>query len=82
MCFCYVSSPPSSLSPTPIVQDKFASIAMAILQCFGHKDLADKLLAADGVHHLGNLLSLSAEMHSEFGSLGLWFEPTKVVRYY
>ena len=75
-----VSRSPVSPLPTPIAQDKFTPTAMAVLQRFGQEGLAQELLAADGVHHLGNLLSLSSEMRSLFGGLDLWFEATDVVR--
>ena len=75
----YVSSPPSSPSPTPISQDTFAATATVILNYFGHGILAKELLATDGAHNLGNLLSLTPDMHSQFDALGLWFEATEVV---
>ena len=81
VCVVTVSSSPLSPPPTPIAQDNFASNAMAGLWYFGHVSLASELLAADGVHNLGNLLSLSLDMHFHFDSLGLWFEATDVVRY-
>ena len=72
----YVSSPPSSPSPTPISQDAFAATAM---DYFGHGSLARELFAKDGVHNLENLLSLTPDMHSQFDALGLWFEATEAV---
>lgn len=55
---------------------------MAVLWYFGQQDLAKELLAADGVYNLGNLLSLSPDMHTQFDSLGLWFEATDMVCYW
>ena len=81
VCGHCASNPLLFPPPTPITQVEFASTARAILWYFGHKDLASEFLAADGVHNLGNLLSLSSDMHSQFDSLGLWFEATDAVRY-
>lgn len=53
---------------------------MAILKHFGLEDLADELLAADGVHNLGNLLSFEPNIHAKFGRLELWFESTNEAR--
>ena len=73
--------PPSSPSPTLITQGKCAPTPIAFLKHFGLGSPADKLLAADGVHHFANLLSLSSDMHSQFDELNLWFEATDEVYY-
>ena len=59
-----------------IVQTEYAAHAMSILRHFGLESLARELLAADGVHDLGNLLSLSPHVHTHFDNLELWFEST------
>jgi hypothetical protein len=75
------------LSPLPpsithtIVQTEYAAAAMTILEYFGLESLVKELLAADGVHNLGNLLSLQSNIHTYFDNLDLWFEGTDVVRY-
>jgi len=80
MCCSCVSSP--SLSPSlTYFQDEYAPTTISVLKHFGLGSLADELLA-DGVHNLGNLLSLSADIHGEFYDLNLWFEATEVVCYY
>ena len=81
MCRHCVSSPLLSLPPTIIAQDEYPPTFIAIFKDFGLESLADELLAADGVHHLGNLLSLSSEIRYQFNSLGLWFEATDTVCY-
>lgn len=54
---------------------------MSILRDFGLENLAQELLAGDGVHSLGNFLLLGADVHSRFDCLELWFEGTGEVRY-
>ena len=65
-----------------MVQTRHASGAMTILKKFGLEDLVDNLLAANGVHCLGNLLSMDSHCHSEFDNLNLWFERTATVRHF
>ena len=68
---------PSSLTLT--VQTDHAAGAMAILKMFGHSDLYTRLLAQDGIHHVGNLLSLELNCHNSFDHLKIWFEATEEV---
>jgi len=72
-------SPPSFLSPVP-TQTQSAANSMAFLRGFGLQSLVDELLAVDGVHNLGNLLSLTFDIHCIFDKLMLWFEGTDEVR--
>jgi len=74
-----VSQVPHVSATHTYLWDKHAANAMAILKNFGLESLADELLVADGVHNLGNLLSLSPEMHIFFDRLTLWFEATDEV---
>ena len=64
-----------------IVRTEYAGHTMSILRHFGLESLALELLAADGVHNLGNLLSLSPHVHAHFDNLELWFERTDKVRH-
>ena len=64
---------------SPIVQTDYAVTALSILRGFGLEDLTQELLAGDGVHGLGNLLSLQIDAHSNFDSLILWLEGTDKV---
>ena len=73
------SSLPSLLAS--IFQTDYAANAVAILRAIGLEDIAQKLLAEDGVHGLGNLLSLEPVTHSMFDDLDLWLEGTDEVRY-
>jgi len=61
--------------------DPFAATAMAVLKDFGLQGFAEELLAANGVHNLGNLLSLHAPFHTAFDMMAMWFEGTEVVGY-
>jgi len=63
-------------SHTSIVQTEYAVNAMTVLKDFGLGSLTQKLLAIDGVHDLGNLLSLASDVHAHFDNLELWFEGT------
>ena len=74
------NSPLPSLLPS-IVQTDYAATAIAILRDFELEDLAQEFLAEDGVHGLGNLLSLEPGSHSKFDTLDLWLESTDEVRY-
>jgi hypothetical protein len=72
----------NSLSPSIahiIVQTEHAADAIAILRHFGLETLAQRLLEEDGVHSLGNLLSLAPEVYDLFDGLCLWFESTDEV---
>ena len=62
--------------PIPIVQTAHAVTAMSVLEHFGLENLVLDLLAKDGVHDTGNLLSLEPNIHSMFDNLELWFEGT------
>jgi len=64
------------------LQSIYAATAMAMLGNFGLESLVTQLLPADGVHNLGNILSLSPETHPHFDSLKLWFEATEEVCYW
>ena len=64
-----------------IVQTSYAATAMSFLIDFGLDGLAHELLATDGVHDLGNLLSLENGVYADFGRLNLWFECTDEVRH-
>lgn len=76
---CVPSSPlPSSL--TPIIQTDRATSALAILTNFGLEALINKFLE-DGVHGLGNLLSLSHDVHCDFNTMELWLEGAGEVCY-
>lgn len=79
MCCCWVSSLPPSLLPTPAAQTNCAAAVISILKYLGLGGLADELLVTDGVHNLGNLLSLGTGLHVHFASLNLWFEGTDEV---
>lgn len=68
-------------SPTSIVQTEYAVSAMSILRDFGLESIATKLLGTNGVHDLGNLLSLATDAHGFFDRLELWFESTNEVRH-
>jgi len=63
-------------------QTGLAVDAMAVLSHFGLEGLVDEFLAANGVHNLGNLLSLEPNIHTKFDNLNLWFEGTAEVRYW
>jgi len=52
---------------------------MSILRDFGLESLTQELLATDGAHDLGNLLSLASDVHAHFDNLELWFEGTDEV---
>jgi len=55
--------------------------AMDILIDLGLGDLAGEFLGADGIHDLGNMLSLEYTSYIGFSSLNLWFEGTQEVRH-
>lgn len=74
------SSPPSSPLPTPVAQTDSTPTGVAILKHFGLTSLADEFLT-DGVHDLGNLLSLQSEIRNKFDRLDLWFESADKVRH-
>ena len=77
-CHC-ASGPLSSPLPTPITQTHYAATAMAILKDFGFGSLAEGFLAKNGVHDLGNLLSLDHGIHLKFDKVNLWFDGAKEV---
>jgi len=79
VCITTASRAPLPPLPTPNAQDDRAYPAISLLEYFGLGCLANKLLAEDGVHHLGNLLSLSPDTGFQFTHLYLWFEATDVV---
>ena len=54
---------------------------MTLLKSFGLVGLVDSLLPRNGVHRIGNLLSLDPICHRNFDNLNLWFEQTDVVCY-
>jgi len=60
----------------PVVRVEYTATALPILGDFGLEGLTQELLAVDGVHSLGNLLSLGIDVQSRFGCLELWFEGT------
>jgi hypothetical protein len=60
--------------PTSIIQTEYAATVMTILRHLGLGALADDFLKAEGVHNLGNLLSLGTECHDRFDNLDLWLE--------
>jgi len=62
-------------------QTSFAVTAVSILRGFGLENLAQELLEEDGVHGLGNLLSLEPVTHGYFDDLRLWFEATDKVHH-
>jgi len=64
-----------------MVQTSHATAAMSILSSFGLEELVEGLLAENGVHRLGNLLSLDQICHNYFDNLKLWFEHTETVRH-
>ena len=66
---------------TPIIQTDYATSAMAILSHFGLGSIVDELLPTNGVHDIGNLLSLEINVHDRFDNLELWFEATDEVRH-
>jgi len=74
-CSCALGSP-SSPSPTPVIQTEYA---MATLISIGLGDLAKETLGADGIHDLGNMLSLEFNLHVGFSDLCVWFEGTQEV---
>ena len=78
---CAVAVPRVFCCPPPmsIIQAEYAVIVMAVLGDFGLGDLGREL-KADGVHSLGNLLSLGVDVHRRFDKLKLWFEATDQVR--
>jgi hypothetical protein len=45
-----------------------------ITECFGYKDLPEKLNGA-GIHSLDNVLTLDPYFRRLFDELQLWFEP-------
>ena len=55
--------------------------AMATLIHLGLGDFAEEFLGEDGIHDLGNMLSLEFNFYVAFGSLALWFEGTQEVRH-
>ena len=66
-------------SLTLIVQTHYAATAIAILSNFGLEDLVQRLQPKNGVHYLGNVLSLDPTCHVHFNHLRLWFESTTEV---
>jgi len=54
----------------------YAVTAISILRDFGLHDLVQRLCVRNGVHRLGNLLSLEPSCHIHFDRLNLWFEST------
>jgi len=54
---------------------------MGTLKMFGLGDLADALLAVNGVHAIWNMLSLEHNTRSFFDDLELWFNSTDTVRH-
>ena len=66
-------------SPTSIVQTEYAVNAISVLKDFGLGSLPQELLETNGVHDLGNLLSLETNVHTHFDRLNLWFEGTNEV---
>ena len=62
-----------------MVQTCHASGVLTIMESFGLGDLVDSFLSQNGVHHLGDLLSLVPICH--FERLNLWFEHTGEVRH-
>ena len=65
--------------PIPLVQTEHAVTAMTVLEHFGLENLVSELLAKDGVHDTGNLLSLELNIYHKFDKLILWFEGTDKV---
>ena len=77
---CSIGVSCSLLPPSiPLVQTEHAVTAMAVLSHFGLENLVSDLLAKDGVHDTGNLLSLEPNIHIRFDRLNLWFEGTEEV---
>ena len=64
-----------------MVQTRHASGVLSIMEFFGLGDLVDSFLSQNGVHHLGNLLSLDPICHADFERLNLLFEHTGEVRH-
>ena len=64
--------------PTPITQTEYA---MATLIHLGLGDFAEEFLGEDGIHDLGNMLSLESIVYIGFSDLDLWFEGTQEVRH-
>ena len=52
---------------------------MATLIHLGLGDRAEEFLGEDGIHDLGNMLSLDFNVCIRFSNLGLWFEDTQEV---
>jgi len=79
-CFQNPQSP--LISHASIAQTGYAATAMSFLIAFGLGGLAHDLLATDGAHDLGNLLSLENGVHADFDRLNLWFESTDEPNHY
>lgn len=75
--FTSVSRYPPLLMST--IQTSRASNAMAILKTFGLDHLYEKLLPENGVHDVGNVLTLEHNCHRDFDRLNLWLEATDEV---
>ena len=56
--------------------------AITILKGFGLHDLIRTFLVQDGVHDLGNLISLDSYCRDYFDNLELWFETTDEVHHF
>ena len=54
---------------------------MATLIHLGLGDFAEEFLGEDGIHDLGNMLSLESIVYIGFSDLDLWFEGTQEVRH-
>jgi hypothetical protein len=65
--------------PSPSVTRTHHSDSMP--RDFGLESLTRELLATDGIHDPGSLLSLDPTCHARFDKLNLWFEGTDKVRH-
>jgi hypothetical protein len=56
---------------------EYAGSVLAILKTFGIDDIANRLMGANGIHHLSNIMTLSMMVHRNFDALEIWLEETE-----
>jgi hypothetical protein len=59
----------------PAIQTEYAATAWAAVDCFGGVKVTEELNGAN-IHHLGNVMTMEANVHMKFDSLAIWFEET------
>lgn len=75
-----VQIPRYPYSSTPVIQTYISAAPLSVLTAPRLDDLIKSLAIRDGIHSLGNLLSLNVNCRDWFDNLELWFERTTDVR--